>query len=290
MLLPMPMPFRRIAFRTAAPLQRLLRRLAKALRRADSRLCWMNSVAQFRAEEDDLFVVSYPKSGTTWMQMILFQLTTDGDLDRIRHLMDYSPHLEEVDAVAPAAGARRIIKTHLPRDYWLDCSRGRYVYVVREAKDVAVSYYHHYRNYYGFSGDLDSFVERFLAGTVDWGSWFDHVGSWRREAANPRVLFVRYEDLVGRLEESVRRIAAFCGIGLDDARLARVLERSSFVYMQAHREKIDLVDHVEKRSPLVSGLFLRHGMVGDGQQISAAQCARIEAHASACGLEAYVRR
>jgi hypothetical protein len=34
----------------------------------------------FVPRPDDIFIVTYPRSGTTWMQMILYQLTTDGDM------------------------------------------------------------------------------------------------------------------------------------------------------------------------------------------------------------------
>lgn len=42
---------------------------------------------------DDIFIVTYPRSGTTWMQMILYQLTTDGNID-FANIYQVSPWLE----------------------------------------------------------------------------------------------------------------------------------------------------------------------------------------------------
>ncbi len=42
----------------------------------------------FNIRPDDIFIVTYPRSGTTWMQMILYQLTTDGKMN--------FPHISKV--------------------------------------------------------------------------------------------------------------------------------------------------------------------------------------------------
>ena len=48
---------------------------------------------RFGEREDDIYIVSYPKSGTTRMQMLLYQLTTDGNMD-FDHIDDISPWLK----------------------------------------------------------------------------------------------------------------------------------------------------------------------------------------------------
>jgi hypothetical protein len=48
---------------------------------------------RYRARPDDLFIVSYPRSGTTLMQMILYQLRTDGSMD-LPHIGAVSPWFE----------------------------------------------------------------------------------------------------------------------------------------------------------------------------------------------------
>jgi len=48
---------------------------------------------QFTPQPGDIFIASYPRSGTTWLQMILYQLTTDGDMDMIAMTFDIAMFL-----------------------------------------------------------------------------------------------------------------------------------------------------------------------------------------------------
>jgi len=70
---------------------------------------------EFVPRPDDVFIVTYPRSGTTWMQMILYQLTTDGDMD-FPHIYEYCPWFERSSRSALGFEARpspRLFKSHL---------------------------------------------------------------------------------------------------------------------------------------------------------------------------------
>src|SRR5206468_1597182 len=55
----------------------------------------------------------------------------------------------------------------------------------------------------------------------------------------PEVLVLSYEGMTAEPEAAIRRVAAFCGIPLDDALLALALERSSFDFMLKHKDRFD---------------------------------------------------
>lgn len=67
---------------------RLLSGAAEALRHAQFNLA-------YQARPEDIFIVTYPKSGTTWVQMILYQLMTDGSMD-VSHLNVFAPYLDDL--------------------------------------------------------------------------------------------------------------------------------------------------------------------------------------------------
>lgn len=194
----------------------------------------------FRPRPDDIFVVTYPRSGTTWTQMILYQLTTDGRMD-FTHITQVCPWIEralkngqDLDALP----GPRVFKSHLT---YRRIPKGpcRYIYVARDGRDVAVSFYHFYRSHMGYKGTFDAFFAKFLDGDVSYGSWLRHVEGWWARRDDPNVLFLRYEDLVNDLAGSLDRIAGFCGLDVDPERLPGILERCGFAFMKAHEGRFD---------------------------------------------------
>lgn len=221
----------------------------------------------YRVRPDDIFISSYPRSGTTWMQYILhLLLRPEQGFD---HISQVAPWFERSLAVGALTAADlealpspRVYKSHLPYR-WLP--RGaRYVYVVRDGRDVAVSYYHFYRSHLRYDGDFDRFYRRFLRGRVQYRSWFKHVAAWEAERDNPRVLFLRYEELRARPDEALDRLVAFLDLAVSPGRRAEVLERSSFEQMKRDERRFDFATEFLLQSGYSGRGFLRGGRTGDG--------------------------
>ena len=233
--------------------------------------------AAFHSRSDDVFIVSFPKSGTTWLQMIVYQILTDGDLSRIWHICEFSPFWEEDfvfgDLRIPARTSRGVFKSHLGYPF-IYHGEGKYIYGVRNGKDVAISFYHHLRNYNNFELGFDEFWQTFLtSGVGAFGRWFDHVSQYADNPDNLNLLFVRYEDLATDLKRTIQKIARFLETELSDEDLERAVVKSTFTYMKQHEEKFDLY-HREVRKPgnaAVSGLrpnqFLRNGSSGEWKTV-----------------------
>lgn len=234
--------------------------------------------ADFRPRPDDVFIATYPRSGTTWMQMILYQMTTGGDMD-FPHISAVCPWFER-NIVAgrdlEALPSPRIFKTHF-RYRLLPKRPCRHIYVARDGKDVAVSLFNFYRSHFGFHEDFSTFFEMFLQGRVEGGSWFDHVAGWRARAGSPDVLILFYDDLKTDLEANIRRIADFLDLDLPPDRMTRILERSSFEFMKRHESQFDHTNEVLWETGVQEHAFLRTGQSGGGAgQFSASQTRRFE--------------
>src|SRR5262245_14593009 len=243
-------------------LQRLAGLLsAAALRLRRARLKHL----EFVPRPDDVFIVTYPRSGTTWMQMILYQLTTDGSMD-FPHIAEYCPWFEKSQRGGRGFETRpspRLFKSHLA---YRDIPRGpcKYVYVARNGKDVAVSYYHLYRSYNGFEGTFADFFDLFMRGKVGYGSWFAHVKGWWAHRHDPNVLFLTYGELTRDLEGCVLRLAAFCGFEAALERLQAILQRCSVAFMKQHESQLDPALESLWEAGVKLSCFLRNGRVGEG--------------------------
>jgi hypothetical protein len=233
---------------------------------------------EFVPRPDDVFLVTHPRSGTTWMQMILYQLTTDGSMD-FPHIAEYCPWFERSVRSATAFETRpspRLFKSHLP---YLQIPQGpcKYIYVARNGQDVAVSQYHLDRTYVGFEGTFDEFFERFLKGKTSFGCWFDHVEGWWKHRNDPNVLFLTYEELSRDLEACICRVADFIGRDVPAERLPAIVERCRFDFMRQHENQFDPAMESLWESGVRPKSFLRHGRTGEGAvQLTAEQQARFD--------------
>lgn len=225
----------------------------------------------FVPRDDDVWVVTYPRSGTTWTLFLVHLLRNRGALD-FAHLSDVAPWFEREVALGHKTAADlealpspRLFKSHLP--YACMPARGRIVYVERDGRDVALSYFHLYESYLGYDDGFDAFFARFLEGDLQYRSWLAHTRAFEGGARDDgRVLALRYEDLQSDLEGQVRRLAAFLGQELDKGTLGSVLEKGRFEFMKQHEARFDFarVSSEEERH-LEERRFLRQGRVGEGK-------------------------
>jgi hypothetical protein len=244
-------------------------------------LRFLQGRAEFRAHDDDIYIASYPRSGTTLTQFLVYLLLGNDELE-FDHISQLTPWFERSLALGRATARDfedvrrpRIFKTHLPYG-WLP-RRGRCIYVTRDGRDVALSYYHLYRNYLGFTDDFEAFFERFISGKVQYGSWFKHVAGWRKQRDNARVLFVSYRELIDDKAATARKLASFLGTALDDVRLQRVISLTSFESMKEREAQFDHATDLLIGRGVQRGRFLRAGKVGQGQaRLDAQQARRFE--------------
>ena len=269
-------PASRVLGAAADALDVTVRRLDDAKRVAS----FLRGRMEFQVRPTDVFISSYPRSGTTLTQWILYLLSHEGQPDP-EHLTKASPWFErslaigELDAEdLEAFPSPRVFKSHLPREWLPDGAR--YIYVEREPLDVLVSYFHFYRAYLGFEGSLDDFYDRFMRGRLQYGSWFDHVAGWRAHASDPNVMIIRCEDLLADRKRSVERLAAFLGWEGDERWIDRAVIESSFDAMKRRESVFDHATALLLERGVRPQSFLRSGRSGTGaDQVSETQARQI---------------
>ena len=209
---------------------------------------WLKAV-NFKPRDTDVFVVGTPKSGTTWLQQIVHQLTTGGDMD-FSDILEVDPIIEfahdlQQDLEVERKHFPRCFKTH----YWYPrCPKGaRYIWCVREPCAVAYSLFNMFQGWYFQPGEIS--VDDFTRDVwltwgepervTDYASCFHHLASWWPHRNDPNVLLVFYEDLKECYESSVRSVAEFLGI-TDESCIRVALERGTFEFMKQHSDKFSV--------------------------------------------------
>ncbi|CAF3339875.1 unnamed protein product [Rotaria socialis] len=203
----------------------------------------LRSALNYQAQEGDIFLVVYPKSGTTWMQIILYTLMNNGEAfdDNMTEYFARTPFLELVGETGLKHMHRPCaIKTHLPLNRVPHHENAKYICVVRNPKDVCVSYYHFllgFINEAPTQTSFDAFFEAFINGNVHFGDYFEHLHSVWQHRENPNVFLTSYEEMKRDLPGVIRRVAQFMNIELTDHLLERIATYSSFNYMKERFQK-----------------------------------------------------
>jgi len=246
-----------------------------------------------------IWLASYPKSGNTWLRAFLHNLLRNADcsfdinsltsfciIDSLVHHYAHVAAQAGQASFAPsdaAAVARlrpavhrlfthaspdnRFVKTHLAfaPDHGVptitpDATAGA-IYVLRDPRDVAVSYAHH------LGASLDATIALMARPgcrtppTAAWvselmGSWSEHVTSWTG-APLPRLHVVRYEDMHAQPIKTFGAIAAFLDLAPPRERLERAIRLSSFKVLREQEKRHGFAE----KNPAAASFF-RKGRAG----------------------------
>ncbi len=177
---------------------------------------------------DDTFLVSYPKSGNTWARFLLANLIYCEEAMTFSNLEGRIPDVYKVTQNELRRVPRpRILKSH----EYFDPRYKKVVYIVRDPRDVVISYYHFHLKK-GIIPDgypLDRYLTRFVAGDVDaYGSWRENVASWlATRYGTGSFLLLRYEDMLEETARELAKMAAFLGIEHNDEAIFKAVSLSS---------------------------------------------------------------
>ena len=224
----------------------------------------MNSTVwnDFKFRDDDIVIATYAKSGTTWTQQILAQLIFKGaeniDVAAMSPWLDLRVMPPEAIAGLEHLPHRRFVKTHLPVDALVFSPRAKYLYIGRDGRDTLWSLYNHHANANDIWYDalnnapgrvgppiepppesVHDYFRDWLTrdGYPFWPFW-ENVRSWWAVRNLPNVKLVHFGDLKKDLDGSIRDIASFLDISIDEKTFPAIVEHCSFDYMKAHAEQM----------------------------------------------------
>ena len=195
---------------------------------------------QIAVRPDDTFIVSYPRSGNTWTRFLIANLLFSGQPVSFANIERLIPDAEAQSSRYMKRVPRpRVIKSH----QYFDHRYPKVLYITRDPRDVAVSYYTFARKYRHIGDDypLEQYVHGFVTGTLlssAWGTWAENVGTWMAaRSGRPTFLLLRYEDLITDTQIELARVARFLGADASPGELSRAIENSSADHLRQLEKK-----------------------------------------------------
>jgi estrone sulfotransferase len=208
----------------------------------------------------DSFLVTYPKSGTTWVGFLLANLLKR-DPGAVLNLHTSLDHVPDVNEAYYGFGTLRrwehlpdprVFMCHAVRDQALP----RVVYVVRDPRDVMVSYWHHKRL---TTPGFDQSMADFVRAADHWPcSWDEHVAGWLFPPKHTRLLVVKYEALQTDARAVLHQVLQFLELPRTPAEIERAVEASRFDRMRSAEERFGVIGAAGDKAER----FVRRGQVG----------------------------
>ncbi|KAI1294876.1 Sulfotransferase 1E1 [Halotydeus destructor] len=226
------------------------------------RLGDLRQALEYEARDDDIFIVSYPKTGATWTKQIVTLLLNNGSIghdDNIQDTWKLCPYFDFSMKKVKSLKRPNAVHAHLPMSYVPWNPNTKYIIVIRNPKDTAISYYFHLLKFHtrnpDFVGNLTMRVAIDAAynrsANIQYGNYFD----WYKRALPfldlPNVHLVVYEEMKVNPVAGIRDIAEFLEVSLDDDLLDAILRKSSLKHMKT------IVTNG------FDGEFVRKGIIGD---------------------------
>jgi hypothetical protein len=184
-------------------------------------------------EAEDLFIIGFPKSGHTWMQNLVAQALfgSDSEPDLPKPISQLVPDIHYVKFFERIQSPM-FFKAHaLPQPEFK-----RVIYLLRDGRDVMVSYWHFLQATQKRELDFLTTVTK-AEGFFPPCKWHEHVQQWLANPFDAQLLTVRYDELKRNGVAELRRIFAFAGIERTNAQLEHAVAQSSFDNMQQREKK-----------------------------------------------------
>ncbi|XP_073836573.1 sulfotransferase 1 family member D1-like [Musca autumnalis] len=229
--------------------------------------------------DDDIFIVTFIKCGTTWMQETAWLLMNNLDFEKCKSLniwqrspfldlQGLNPRVPSMVAISKNLPSPRILKTHMPAnlvplDIWK--KQAKIIYVARNCKDVIVSSYHFLKNLGAWVGDnIDDFATDFMNNETIYTCFWAHIVDFWQMRNEPNIFFTTYEEMKRDLAKVIEKLCTFLERPqLKGEEMENILNHLSFENMKGN-DQTNLTNIFKQQVPTIKEefQFMRRGIVG----------------------------
>lgn len=227
----------------------------------------------FVFDPSDIVLCAYPKTGNTWCEEIIYFIKNADDIEAAKKLqtesdimarfpmlevpqnpMGVPPGIDVLNARSPP----RMMNTHLPYSLigkQLDKAKPKIVCIIRNPRDVCVSYFHFINSIpFAHVEKWNDYFRFFINGQCTFGDYFTHTAEWWGQRKRDNIFFITYEELKKDTAAGIRRLAKYLEKELTDEQVQAIVEATSISNMKKTSCKA---------GPQMADAFFRKGVIGD---------------------------
>jgi hypothetical protein len=212
---------------------------------------------------DNIYLTSFPKSGNTWVAFMVAN-TIKEHLKINVNINFFNIHSfipEDGDYLTPNLEFfpfRKIIKNHRSFKY-----KYKYVFLlIRDPRDVMISYYYFMKNSQKYAGDLSYFIRDEKHGIQ---SWVSHTNSWLDNSYPSQRLFLFfYEDFKINSKKELKRMFNLMGFEIEDELLKKSIEKSSLENIKKLEK--ENMNYLKQKNKVFK--FVRKGEITKGKELT----------------------
>lgn len=215
--------------------------------------------------EKEFFLISFPKSGNTWVRFLLANLLKEqNEVITLKNIGNYVPDIYVAAQRENVLNKNslfnsltfKFLKTHDP--YYKIYKDKKVVYLVRDGRDTLNSYFYYLQARTPEKISLKNLILGEKGG--EYGIWSRHVLGWLKGDCK-RKLIVKYEDILNDARNEVKKILNFLLLEIDEKKIESAIVDSSFERLKDLEDKYGGINKVDNGRMVVP--FFRKGKVGD---------------------------
>lgn len=185
------------------------------------------------SEEQDIFIVGYPKSGNTWMQNLVAAMVYKVDAEHMPNSLaqEFVPDVHRKFIYKRFKDIAFFKSHHMPKEKYR-----RVIYIYRDGRDAMNSYYH-MNQALGLNFTWEDMI---IHNKGILHQWHEHVEAWLSNPYNAEIIYVKYEDLLAAPLIELKKIATFIGVEASDEELQSNIDGNSMASMKKKEKKFGL--------------------------------------------------